>query len=747
MKKLITIIAVLVGIQAAAQNLPPQAINFQGVAIDKNGIPVPGIDELGNPIQNAGIKVRFSILEGSATGVARYREVHETTTDEFGRFNLEIGRGSNVEGVFQDIQWGSNRHFLKVEVDLGTAGSNFQLASIQEFLSVPYALYARASKSSDDDLDKDPTNEFQTLTITNDTELSITNGNSVTLPTSVGPQGPIGLTGATGATGPQGPIGLMGATGATGPQGPIGLTGATGAAGATGPQGSIGLTGAAGAQGTPGTNGATGPQGPIGLTGATGAAGVTGPQGPIGLTGAAGAAGAPGIQGLPGTNGAVGATGPQGPIGLTGPVGPQGSTGAIGPAGPTGPTGAAGTNGLSAYQIWLANGNSGSEGQYLASLVGPTGPQGPTGQQGVTGPTGSSGPAGANGSAVLNGITNPTSLIGSNGDFYINTSANTLFGPKSGGLWPSGVSLVGQRGNTIWSGFGSPSSNFVSGQLGDFYMDLSSSTLYGPLTSISNSQGTLLSWGMGTSLIGLNGPAGVNGTNGAIGLSALINTTVEPVSSNCPNGGIKVETGLDANSNGLLEQNEINLSQIKYVCNGSSFGFNISPYSSMNVFSSPGSFVWTCPVNVTKVIVELWGGGGAGTSTGGQGGGYGKEILSVTPGQNYFIEVGAGGCAYLCYGFAVAGKGGNSSFGPIYANGGSGVNSSTCNSNSNNGISNAAFNITGGAGRASSATSGGSSFGIWSAPPGSNGTAPGGGAGQRDNNFPCGGNGRVVLFY
>jgi hypothetical protein len=323
MKKFITLLAVLVGLQSVAQNIPPQAINFQGVAIDKNGIPVPGMDELGNPIQNAGIKVRFSILAGSATGVTTYREVHETTTDEFGRFNLEIGRGSNVEGVFQDIQWGSDRHFLKVEVDLGTAGTNYQLASIQEFLSVPYALYARASKSSDDDMDKDPTNELQTLTITNDTELSITNGNSVTLPTSVGPQGPIGLTGATGATG------------ATGPQGPIGLTGA---------------------QGTPGTNGVTGPQGPIGLTGAAGA---------------------------------------------------QGNPGATGPAGPTGPTGAAGSNGLSAYQIWLANGNSGTEAQYLANLVGPTGPQGPIG---LTGPQGPASP-------ISNGNNNGDLLYWNNGQW------------------------------------------------------------------------------------------------------------------------------------------------------------------------------------------------------------------------------------------------------------------------------------------------------------------------------------------
>ena len=32
--------------------------------------------------------------------------------------------------------------------------------------------------------------------------------------------------------------------------------------------------------------------------------------------------------------------------------------------------------------------------------------------------------------------------------FYINTAANTLFGPKANGAWPSGVSLVGPTGAT-----------------------------------------------------------------------------------------------------------------------------------------------------------------------------------------------------------------------------------------------------------------------------------------------------------
>lgn len=187
MKKLFTLIAFAAVCGLTAQNIPPQAINFQGVAIDKNGIPVPGMDELGNPIQNSGIKVRFSILEGTATGTSVYREVHETTTDEFGRFNVEIGRGSNQEGQFESIQWGSDRHFLKVEVDLNDPGTNYTLASVQEFLSVPYALYSKSSGSSSDDMDKDDQNEIQTLTLSGDL-LSISQGNTVTLPADLDEQ-------------------------------------------------------------------------------------------------------------------------------------------------------------------------------------------------------------------------------------------------------------------------------------------------------------------------------------------------------------------------------------------------------------------------------------------------------------------------------------------------------------------------------------------------------------------------------
>lgn len=53
------------------------------------------------------------------------------------------------------------------------------------------------------------------------------------------------------------------------------------------------------------------------------------------------------------------------------------------------------------------------------------------------------GPAGADGRTILSGTSAPGSGTGSNGDFYIDTSAWTIYGPKASGTWPSGHVLNG----------------------------------------------------------------------------------------------------------------------------------------------------------------------------------------------------------------------------------------------------------------------------------------------------------------
>lgn len=51
-----------------------------------------------------------------------------------------------------------------------------------------------------------------------------------------------------------------------------------------------------------------------------------------------------------------------------GPAGPQGPVGPQGPAGADGQPGAPGANGLSAYEVWLAQGNNGTEADFLQNI-------------------------------------------------------------------------------------------------------------------------------------------------------------------------------------------------------------------------------------------------------------------------------------------------------------------------------------------------------------------------------------------
>lgn len=112
----------------------------------------------------------------------------------------------------------------------------------------------------------------------------------------------------------------------------------------------------------------------------------------------------------------------------------------LGDAGPQGIT--------SAYESWLDIGNTGTEADFLATLVGPQGPQGPQGNQGnqgLQGNPGNDGADGADGKTILNGTVDPTTE-GVDGDFYINTTSDEIFGPKTAGSWGSGTSLVGPQG-------------------------------------------------------------------------------------------------------------------------------------------------------------------------------------------------------------------------------------------------------------------------------------------------------------
>ncbi|MBV8757184.1 MAG: OmcA/MtrC family decaheme c-type cytochrome [Deltaproteobacteria bacterium] len=59
---------------------------------------------------------------------------------------------------------------------------------------------------------------------------------------------------------------------------------------------------------------------------------------------------------------------------------------------------------------------------------------------------------------------------------------------------------------------------------------------------------------------GPTGPAGTTGT------TTLVSTSAEPAGANCADGGAKIEAGVDSNGNGVLDASEV--TSTSYVCNG-----------------------------------------------------------------------------------------------------------------------------------------------------------------------------------
>jgi hypothetical protein len=55
---------------------------------------------------------------------------------------------------------------------------------------------------------------------------------------------------------------------------------------------------------------------------------------------------------------------------------------------------------------------------------------------------------------IISGTGPPTSAVGFNGDFYIDTATSTMYGPKASDEWPPAATPL--SGNTIFNGSGAP---------------------------------------------------------------------------------------------------------------------------------------------------------------------------------------------------------------------------------------------------------------------------------------------------
>jgi len=194
MKKLnLILVLILTSVIMFAQT--PESFKYQAVYRDATG----------NIIANQNISVQIRILEGSESGSEVFTETHNTSTNNFGLFNLEVGTVNTSD--FPNINWGVNSYFVNTFIN----GTDF---GTSQLLSVPYALHAKTADNItggvteidpifiaspansitnvditnwdnklDAEIDGSITNEIQNLSF-NDNTISISNGNSVDLPYS-----------------------------------------------------------------------------------------------------------------------------------------------------------------------------------------------------------------------------------------------------------------------------------------------------------------------------------------------------------------------------------------------------------------------------------------------------------------------------------------------------------------------------------------------------------------------------------
>ena len=152
----------------------PEKINYQAIVRNSTG----------DLVRNKQVRMRISIYQNSDTETPVYSETHVIETDENGLVSLIIGDGTTTD-VFSSIDWSNGVYNIKTETD--TDGeSDFTISGFSQILSVPYSLCAKTVENDMvDDADADATNELQALSISG-SELTISNGNTVSLPTGTG---------------------------------------------------------------------------------------------------------------------------------------------------------------------------------------------------------------------------------------------------------------------------------------------------------------------------------------------------------------------------------------------------------------------------------------------------------------------------------------------------------------------------------------------------------------------------------
>lgn len=125
------LLLVLVPVNVCAQ--APEKMSYQAVIRDNSQ----------TLITNSDIDLRIIVRRDSPKGASVYQETHRVSTNHNGLVSFEIGTGSIEKGSFNKINWAHGSYFIESLID-PDGNSNYTIKTINQMLSVPYALHAKS---------------------------------------------------------------------------------------------------------------------------------------------------------------------------------------------------------------------------------------------------------------------------------------------------------------------------------------------------------------------------------------------------------------------------------------------------------------------------------------------------------------------------------------------------------------------------------------------------------------------------
>ena len=133
LKATVLSVFILLFVSFSAFSQAPNLLNYQGVA--RNSV--------GNPLPNQTMKLRLSIHDLLPSGAVVYSEIRQITTNLGGLFSVQIGSAgaSSSTGTLGGVNWLVGNKFLQVELD-PTSNSNYLDIGTVQLVSVPYAFGA-----------------------------------------------------------------------------------------------------------------------------------------------------------------------------------------------------------------------------------------------------------------------------------------------------------------------------------------------------------------------------------------------------------------------------------------------------------------------------------------------------------------------------------------------------------------------------------------------------------------------------